>query len=522
MGIIKHYPDILDCIANLSNDEVFTPPELVNKMLDLLPIEVWYNPKLRWLDPCCKTGVFLREIAKRLWIGLALEIPNEEERREHIFKKMLWGIALTELTALTSRRSLYYSKAPNSDKSVILFNDINGNISYKNINHSFLHDNCIYCGISKKTMMNKNKEMNEMHAYNFIHEKIEDIFGRNNMNFDVIIGNPPYQLNDGGGSGSSAKPLYHLFVQEAIKLNPKYVSMIIPARWYSGGKGLDDFRKMMLSNKNLTNIVDYPDARNVFPGVEIKGGVCYFLINNNLNTNENVNCEFSSFINDENDRLIFKQDLSVFDVLIRYEKAVRILEKIKTKHNFSNNYFLGEGDVDVFSKFVYSRNPFGIDSSFKDYQDKSSDVNNIKIYGFNKKPIVGYINESQIKNNKNLINKHKILTPKAAEGSGVFPNKVIGNLIKATKGEVCTETYLVLYSSENEQEINNIVTYINTNFFRFLVFLRKPTQNSSKDCYSFVPVQDFSKSWTDAELFLYYNLTDDEITFINSIIKTME
>lgn len=499
MAIIKHYPDILDCIANLSNDEVFTPPVLVNKILDLLPADVWTNPNLKWLDPSCKTGVFLREIAKRLWVGLAEAIPEEDRRREHIFKEMLWGIALTELTALTSRRSLYYSKNPQSTYSVVPFENVEGNIYYSNMAHIFSNKVCTFCGASEESQEQRTVENNEMHAYNFIHQDISTIFKGKNMKFDVIVGNPPYQLND-GGHGASASPLYHLFIENAKKLNPQYLSMIIPARWYAGGKGLDKFREEMLNDKHMKILVDHTDASECFPGVEIKGGVCYFLWDNS----HHGKCEIINKIKDKESSL--ERDLNEHNIFVRFNSGISILNKVKTRHK---GQFLSDK--------VESRNPFGISTNFSDFKKDKSE-NGIKIYA---RGAQGYVNKALITKNVHLIPKYKIIIPKAGEGDGKFPNKIIGKPIFIEKDSCCTETYLVIGSYDLVDDAKNFEGYINTKFVRFLIGLIKTTQDTSKDKFYFVPDLPMNEEWTDEKLYKKYNLSKEDIDFIESMIKPM-
>ena len=314
-----HVPDILDCIANLSSDEVFTPPEVANQVLDLLPKNIWSDPSVKILDPCTKTGIFLREAAKRLMIGLEQEFPDEALRRDHVFKNMLFGMPITELTGLVSRRSLYYSKDASSEYSIVKFSEPDGNIKYKRSEHDYVQGKCKICGSPYENL--ERGDAYENYAYQFIHE--EEIA---DMKFDVIVGNPPYQLQD-GGAGPSASPIYQLFVNQAFRLKPRYVSMVIPSRWFAGGKGLDSFREQMLNSTKFRHLADFPAAADLFPTVEIKGGVCYFLWDEKYDGP----CEIVTFKKGENPSKSSRYLGEHGDIFIRFSEAIPILKKVQEK-----------------------------------------------------------------------------------------------------------------------------------------------------------------------------------------------
>ena len=501
---LAYNPDVLDCLSSLSNDEVFTSPKLANQMLDLLPADIWQNPQATFLDPVCKAGVFLREIVKRLDKGLAKQIPDRQIRINHILTKQVFGIAITHLTALLSRRSVYCAKEANSRLSICTgFDDDMGNIIFGQVEHIFQDGKCTQCGASE-AVFGERKGL-ENHAYAFIHTNKSNQYKElETMKFDVIIGNPPYQLKDEKDEKrASASPIYHYFVEQAKKLNPNYLIMITPSRWFTGGKGLNNFRDGMINDNRIKQIHDYLNEKDCFPNQEIKGGVSYFLWDREYNGE----CEIFTY---ENDKCIShsKRPLKEkgLDVFIRYNQAVAILNKVK-KHNEPS-----------FNEIISSAKPFGLRTYFKGnskpYKNKNDNVTLYQNGG------IGYVSREKIPNNRDWILRHKVIVPYAVGSGDGKTDKV--NPIYAGINTACTETYLVIGPFENEDICNNVMSYINTKFLHFMLTLKKNTQHATRGAYQFVPMQDFTQSWTDEKLYQKYGLSKDEIAFIESMIRPMD
>ncbi len=548
--------DILELFENLNNHEIFTPPKISRQIIDLLPQEVFQNPNNKFLDPAVKSGVFLRELFLKLYDYLPNEIiigfdgnrydlSKKQERINHILKNMLFGIAISETTAYMSRRTLYGVMKANGDKdeatSKILLPNQLGNkeekilkqISNLTLNEYydkriFLNDvnyngkneiegNIFYPHEELEELINssEDKEISDK-FFPFIddtnHVKITEVkngirFNKKTkreeeMKFDVIIGNPPYQRNDGGGAEStqSAVPLYHYFVLDAIKLNPDYVSLIIPSRWFCTGRGLDDFRKTMLNDHRLQNIVDFPNASECFPSVKIAGGVNYFLWNKNKTSKE---CVFTNIINGESNTK--KIILSENEILVRDMKGLAILDKIKNK---TTNFMID---------FVSTSKPFGLRTNFKDYQDNFT-KGTVKLYG-NK--FTAYTKIQNISKNIDKINKWKVIAPKTGMGIEEAPYKVIHPAKVIQPNEVCTETYIVIGFYDTQIEAENLLSYYKTKFFRYLISLSKTGQDTAPKVYRFVPLLDMSINWTDQKLYEEYGLTNEEINYINNTIDEM-
>ena len=501
-------PDVLTCIANLSNDEVFTSPELANRMLDMLAeawtadhggASLWADKTVRFLDPFTKSGVFLREITSRLTEGLAQQMPDLQERVNHILTQQVFGIGITRLTSLLARRSVYCSKYANGAHSIATsFDSDAGNIWFERTEHTWRNSKCTFCGASQAAM--DRGEALETHAYAFIHTdniktRMTELFGEA-MQFDVIVGNPPFQLND-GGYGSSAAPIYQLFVEKAFDLEPRYAVFVTPSRWMAGGKGLDGYRAKMLADKRLRNIVDFPKLYEGFPGVKIRGGISYFL----WDREHNGPCTVQTLWDGQPTGPAVARHLDAFDILVRRNEAVPILDKVSALNELK------------LSSRVSSQKPFGLRTFFHGKPDSKRLKNPVKLFGSQK---ITWVERSDIPTNDAWIDKWKVLMTRVQGTSAAIETKFLSKPIIAEPGTACTESYIVAGLFESEAEAKHYATYLRTRFMRFLVSLRKPTQDAARGVYGFVPDLIYDQEWTDAKLYKRYSLTQDEIAFIES------
>jgi len=507
-------PDVLTCIANLSNDEVFTPPELANRMLDTLAetwaanhggADIWADKSVTFLDPCAKSGVFLREITRRLTEGLEKEIPNLRKRVDHILTKQVFGIGITRITSLLARRSVYCSKHAKGDHSIAKsFKSDDGNIWFERMEHTWRKGKCSYCGAGQSVF--DRDEMLENHAYAFIHTddiktRLSEIFGKN-MQFDVIIGNPPYQLASDGGTRDV--PIYQNFVEQAKMLQPRHLAMVIPSRWMASGLGLSEFRHAMLSDKRIRELVDYPAASDVFPGVEVKAGVCYFL----WDSTHDGDCNVTTIRGSETVGPI-PRNLAEYDVFVRDARAVSILHKVQKKKEPSINTILARDKE------------FGWTSNFDGFHEKERTGDIPLNYIRKMKRGVGYINRKEVTKSGQLIDTWKVLVPQAFNGGDGLPHQILGKPLIAPLPSVCTQSFLFFYVG-SEKAARSIQSYYSTRFFRFLVSVRKITQHATHSTYAWVPMQKWNKTWTDEDLYAKYGITRKEQAYIESQVRAME
>lgn len=535
--------DILETINNVGNDEVFTPVNVCQQILDLLPPEVWSNPDLKWLNPFDKNGVFLREIALRLDLGLIKWESDVEKRRKHILQNMIFSIGLTKFTSQVSRRTVYYCSHANrsfdgnvdQDGNSIngyaigngqWFDTEQGNILTPITDHSFKKGKCIYCGTFEKNKDGTpgkyaDSKQLEHYAYEFIH--VDDLekhlqkrfFGGKKMKFDIIIGNPPYQISDGGGTGDSAKPIYQLFIQQAKMLKPNHIVMIIPSRWMKGGKGLDSFREEMISDTHLRVLHDYEDAKEIFPGFNIDGGVCYF----DWDIEYNGKVDYFTHKLGGEETIHSKRYLKSkgSNKIIRDPRQLSIVEKT---HNF-----------DKFSSIVMARNPYGFSSDFfnrpKNYGFDSIPLNptnnSVRIFGIigkkgGAKRIIGFIDRDLVTLNTSEIDKYKLFFSKAYMTTSTIPPEII----IGEPGDICTETFLQIGSFATKNEALSCLSYIKTKFFRALLFFNRHSLNISRESFDLIPLKIFNQTFKDNDLYKEFNLSDESVEYIELTIKDME
>lgn len=445
--------------GRLSDSEIVTPAKVADEMVSALPFDALSKKKdAKFLDIASKQGEFAIALYKRF--------GNKA-------KKHIYAIPTSALTYEFTRKTYVLLGMP-----------------VENIFADFT-------------------------SYDLIGENNENIIKQlKDMNLDVIIGNPPYQESDGGGRESSAISLYHRFIECANTVLPHHVVMIIPARWYSGGKGLDNFRNTMLSDTHIKSIYDYPETSDCFDNLNIRGGVCYFLRDKEYEGPCTVYNIKNGTILSSAHRPLLEPNCNIF---IRYNAAISILKKVREK---------GEGTL---GDIVSARNPFGLSSNFCDYKTSVDKTHNIKLYRFGED---AYIKSSQIEKNSKWSSQWKVLVSKASPGGDEYPHSIVSKPIISEPSSVCTETYLVIQVVSTKQEAKNLSAYIQTRFFRFMMSLVKNTQNISRACYAFVPLQDLSKKsdidWSksiaeiDTQLYEKYGLNKSEIAFIESMIKSRE
>lgn len=529
-----HNPDVLTCIANLSNDEVFTPPELANQMLDTVAAawaesndgaNIWADLNVTFLDPFTKSGVFLREIVRRLVDGLAGQIPDQQQRVDHVLSKQVFGIGITQLTSLLARRSVYCSKQANGKQSIAtVFDSEDGNIWFERTEHTWekrkkvqrVHPTsgitevvedlgsgrCKFCGAAESEYL-RGADL-ETHAYAFIHTdnikaRIAELFGAD-MQFDVIIGNPPYQL-DTGGAGRQAKPIYNLFVDQAKKLEPRHLLMVIQSRWFGGGMGLGEFRATMLNDRRIRTLVDYTNSNDVFPGTDFGGGICYF----DWSRDEPGDCEIVSYFAGKTFHSV--RALNEFPHFIRYSPSLPILRKV-LEHG-------GEG----LRPSVSSVRPFGVPSTYR--PTETGDYRIVSSKG------AGRVAKEEVTAGAKYIDSWNVLLSKTSHDHAGLPDKhgmrrVLSRMELLEPGAVCSESYIVVGSFDTKDEAKNCHQYLTTKFARFLMSLLSYSHNITGVVFEYVPAQEFSRPWSDAELYEKYGITDEEIAFIESMIRPME
>ncbi|MGK4151941.1 Eco57I restriction-modification methylase domain-containing protein [Kurthia gibsonii] len=481
--------DIFDYIPPQQTNQIFTPRRVVKLMVDLIAKNnpgIFSDYNVKFIDLYTKSGLYITEIVKRLNKGLKEQIPNSKERIKWILEKQVYACAPS---------NIIYNIVKN-----YIFSDFK-DVSSKNIVEYDLIEDA------------KN---------NKAPKQLLEVYGDENLKFDVIIGNPPYQEMD-GGARASASPIYHHFVRLAKELNPELISFIMPTRWYAGGKGLDDFRDEMLSDIHLRELHDWLTPEDIFPNTNIRGGVCYFLWDKNHNSSKDftrvVSYEKNEVIND----VIRTMKIEGTDIFVRDGKAIPILSKVFADEN-----------TGTMNNYISSRKPFGFEGNFvknSKFRKSNSELSDpIQCYG--KGQNIGYVERSEVLVRLEWIDIWKVYTPRANNVGTELNDDNLNTFVGSPK-TICTESYLVIGAELglDENSCNNLSKYLTSKFARYLHSLAKGSQDATSKTFRFVPLQDFSNNsdvnWAvstqevDEQLFEKYGLTDDEINHIERRIKTM-
>ena len=441
--------------------EVQTKILEINSKTGLYPLYITYSLYRRRLDEYIKAECIERE---------SVSVQEEQVVWDDIVRDNIYVICNTPMAVGITRRTLFG------------FRDVERKANIKNEQ------------LIKRASNDQEGLVKELKSVGFW----KGNSSKEEMKFNAVVGNPPYQMMD-GGFGISALPIYHEFIKISKVLNPIYISLIVPARWYAGGKGLDEFREEMLNDDRLRIIHDYPIPQDIFPTVQIKGGLCYFLWNANKKGLCHIYTHNGTSIISDLERPLLEPGCDTF---IRFNEAIEIIHKVQ---KYRENSIM---DI------VSARKPFGLATDF---------------HGALHGTILLYENQGQtfteieqIQKNKEIIDKYKIFIPRSSSGSDALPHPVLGKPFSVGPNTACTETYMFIGPFKNIIECNNVVSYIKTKFFRFLCLLKKATQSTPRSMYQFVPIQDFSHPWSDSDLYAKYNLSNEEIEFIEKMIKPME
>ena len=486
--------DIFELIPNQKTNQIFTPKKVVQMMINQLEE---HDPSLftrtdtTFLDLYMKSGMYITEIVKKLFINTRKHYNSDDDCLKHILENQVYGLAPTPiLQGIT--------------QSYIFGFDAENNISRQ---HFIQHD------IIPEAQEGKAKE------------KLQELFNlKKDMKFDAVVGNPPYQESDGGAQ-ASAKPIYNYFVESAKDINTRMINLIMPTRWYAGGKGLDDFRKQMLNDEHIVEIHDFLNPNIIFPSTNIRGGVCFILWDNDYN-NEKDLVKVVTYGDSFSDRKELKRKLKLDgeDIFIRNIESLEILKIIKSQKEFTS-----------FENHISSRRPFDIDAFIvKDLDKYKQNENGLKnpVLCYGKGKQTGFLEREEITKNIEWIDKYKVFTPRA-NNIGTELNDDNLNTFIGTPNTICTESYIVVGVNLNldEHSAKNLSQYLTTKFARFLHSLGKASQDATSKTYKFIPLQDFTAKsdidWSksiseiDQQLYKKYGLSEDEISFIESMIKPM-